>query len=258
LVDIDDASDSPHHFKFVLSPGPTMATAFVSLVEGPKEIGTMREVCATGIGYAEKIGEVLNNQGGAALIMDYGNDYPMGFTLQGIFHHRFTESPLEKPGEVDLSTFVDFSSLKKAVERFKSVKSFGPQYQCDFLHQLGMDARFAKLIQNPKLTDQQVQSLIGAYERLTHPTEMGHHYKAMVMANLPKQLTPTGFDLKIIPAKEDTPNIKSKRVATPQTESKPVDTTNTIKEGETSPLRKKTTEGTDKPNPFKNDIGIFL
>ena len=247
LVDIDDAKDSPHHFKFVLSPGPTMATAFVNLVEGKKDVGSIREVCAMGIGYVEKIGEILNNRKGGSLIIDYGNDYPMGFTLQGIYQHRFTETPLEKPGEVDLSTFVDFSSLRKAVEKFKNVKVYGPQYQADFLHQMGMDARFAKLLQNPKLSPEQVTSMITAYERLTHPTEMGHHYKAMALAHLPSnKLTATGFDINLIPKREATPNMKSQRVAPTPT------IIHGNKEGETSRI---------KPSDKKTvpaDVGMFI
>lgn len=225
-----------------------MATTFVSLVEGPKEIGTIREVCAMGIGYAERIGEILHNRKGASLIIDYGNDYPMGFTLQGIYHHGFTHSPLEKPGEVDLSTFVDFSSLKKAVERFKSVRVYGPQYQSDFLHQLGMDTRFAKLLQNPKLSDEQVEAMIKSYERLTHPTQMGHHYKAMCMVNMPSKQPPTGFEINIIPTKEETPNILSKRIPMSSIDSSKSEST-IKKEGETSPIKKRTVVKSDT-NPY--------
>ncbi|KAG2379565.1 hypothetical protein C9374_006682 [Naegleria lovaniensis] len=253
LVDIDDSKESPNHFKFVLSPGPTMATTFVSLVEGKKEIGTIREVCAMGVGYAERMGELLHNRKGASLIIDYGNDYPMGFTLQGIYQHGFTQSPLDKPGEADLSTFVDFSSLKKAVEKFKTVRVYGPQYQSDFLHQLGMDTRFAKLLQNPKLSDEQAEAMIQSYERLTHSTQMGHHYKAMCMMNMPSKQPPSGFEMNIVPSKEETPNILSKRVSMPTINpaTSPLNSESIIrKEGETSPIKKKA--------PVKTDTSPFI
>ncbi|KAL9656741.1 hypothetical protein ABK040_003008 [Willaertia magna] len=259
LIDIDDSKETKNHFKFVLSPGPTMATAFVHLTEGPKEIGAKREVNAMGIGYTERICEILKNRGGSALIIDYGNDCPMGFTLQGIEGHKFTDSPLDKPGEVDLSTFVDFSSLKTVAKKFTNIKIHGPQYQSDFLHQLSMDTRFAKLLQNPKLSDEQIENLIGAYERLTNPKEMGHHYKAMVLSNLPYGVNPTGFDSYSEPSKEAFKEFESKESGLEKLTTTMNDSTTSgsspSKLGPTSPLKKQDKKGKKE---LKGNASIFL
>jgi NADH dehydrogenase [ubiquinone] 1 alpha subcomplex assembly factor 7 len=65
--------------------------------------------------------EILSNQSGAALIIDYGKATKSNFTLRGIRKHEFV-NVLEKPGEVDLSVDVDWDELKTQITQKKNRK----------------------------------------------------------------------------------------------------------------------------------------
>ena len=69
------------------------------------------EVSAQSIATAASIAERVGKEGGAALIIDYGQDLPLESSLQAIKGHRFVH-PLSRPGEADLSCHVDFSALR--------------------------------------------------------------------------------------------------------------------------------------------------
>ena len=51
------------------------------------------------------------NQGGAALLIDYGRDRPYLASLQAIKQHQFC-GLLEQPGLADLSARVDFAAIR--------------------------------------------------------------------------------------------------------------------------------------------------
>ena len=60
--------------------------------------------------------EKNGGRGGAAIAIDYGDEGPLGDTLEAIKDHKFVENPLESPGECDLSAHVDFGALRGVVE----------------------------------------------------------------------------------------------------------------------------------------------
>jgi len=198
LVDVNDDEDSdrPEHFKFVLAPSSTFANLLTGLSNVEAKIGNKLEISPVAMGIMENIGLKLSKQKGAALIIDYGNDESMGFTLQGIKRHTFTNSPLELPGQVDLSVFIDFSCLKNAVKKFahSGVATWGPQNQNHFLYQMGIDVRLMQILRNPEIDDEMQKRIVGAYERLIDKDGMGSQYKVLCVSS-PASICPAGFDI---------------------------------------------------------------
>jgi len=118
LVDVDFSEDGPHFFRFVLSPGSTPAAhAFLSprqtlagegqaplvipenmaaqsdvrhsMGEYTPQDGDRVEVCGAALALAEEMGKRLAEDGGAALLVDYGEDGTLSETLQGVKDHEF-------------------------------------------------------------------------------------------------------------------------------------------------------------------------
>jgi len=131
----------------------------------------------------------LKKQGGTALFMDYGHVLPAGGdTLQALRTHRFV-SPLESPGEVDITAHVDFSNIVSlATEAGLSVH--GPAGQGTFLTTLGIYAR-AKILMKTA-SEQQRVDLHAALHRLTAPEAMGDLFKVVAICEDPA-ITPAGF-----------------------------------------------------------------
>jgi SAM-dependent MidA family methyltransferase len=110
--------------------------------------------------------------GGAALVIDYGyaGSAP-GETLQAVRDHRF-QSPLEAPGEADLTAHVDFERLAAAA-RAEGALVRGPVGQGAFLCALGIEARAAAL--RPKAG----VAADAALRRLTGDEAMGSLFKVI-------------------------------------------------------------------------------
>ncbi len=74
LVDIDPSSGG--QFRFVVAPGPTMAsTAYASLLPPPTAECEWCEVCPEGLVVVKEMAErIIEVGGGAALIADYGEE----------------------------------------------------------------------------------------------------------------------------------------------------------------------------------------
>lgn len=71
------------------------------------------EISSQAIAAAEALAKRVAKQGGAALIIDYGQDSIQSNSLRAIKDHNFTD-PLSQPGKADLSCWVDFSALRWA------------------------------------------------------------------------------------------------------------------------------------------------
>ena len=87
MVDVAEA-DSPHHLRFVLSPGPTAAAKIClrkelipDLPDKPKEWQGV-EVSPEAWLAAQEIAKRVYATKGAALLIDYGNDGHASDTLQ--------------------------------------------------------------------------------------------------------------------------------------------------------------------------------
>ncbi|ORY52002.1 DUF185-domain-containing protein [Rhizoclosmatium globosum] len=182
MVDTDDSSSTPHNFRYILSPGPTKAS--ITLLKDPRYLrfkeGSRIEVSPDCYTYAHKIGERIKEDGGFALIADYGKNLIMSDTMRGIQSHKFV-SALSKPGDSDLTADVDFSFLAKAFID-TGVKSYELMNQGDFLRSMGIVQRLQVLM---KVADAaKRKDLASSYERLVGPSGvngMGEIYKFMAV-----------------------------------------------------------------------------
>ena len=135
----------------------------------------MIETSAAASAVMGEIAQRLKDQGGAALIIDYGSfELRAGSTLQAIRAHEKVD-PLAHPGEADLTAHVDFELLKDvAVSHGADV--MGVQMQGDWLRQMGIDTRYEALQRkNPA----EVDKLKRQYDRLVDDGQMGLLFKVL-------------------------------------------------------------------------------
>ena len=152
------------------------------------EEGAIFELCPGQEALGRQIGARLATDGGAALLIDYGRDGPdFSDTLQALSQHR-KQSPLENPGEADLTVHVDFPAVAQAA-RSSGSASAPILTQGEFLTRLGIGARAERLIRShPDRADQIGRQL----QRLTDPAEMGTLFKVLCLHE--PGLQPPGFE----------------------------------------------------------------
>jgi SAM-dependent MidA family methyltransferase len=110
-----------------------------------------------------KIATRVREDGGAALIIDYGHTRSdAGDTFQAIARHSFTD-PLKNPGQADVTAHVDFEALGRAAEDV-GAKVHGPVTQGEFLKRLGIETRAVTLM--AKATNEVSEDIAGALKRL--------------------------------------------------------------------------------------------
>ena len=110
-----------------------------------------------------KIASRVRDQGGAALIIDYGHmRSEAGDTFQAIARHSFTD-PLKAPGQADVTAHVDFEALARAAEDV-GARVHGPVTQGDFLKRLGVETRAVALM--AKASHEVSEDIAGALKRL--------------------------------------------------------------------------------------------
>jgi SAM-dependent MidA family methyltransferase len=113
---------------------------------------------------AMKIARRVRDNGGAALIIDYGHlRSDAGDTFQAIARHAFAD-PLKNPGLADLTAHVDFQALARAAEDV-GARVHGPVAQGDFLRRLGIETRAVTLM--AKASHEVSQDISEALKRLT-------------------------------------------------------------------------------------------
>lgn len=144
--------------------------------------GDLVEICPTLPGIVSTLASRIETEGGAALIIDYGDWQSLGETWQAISGHDTTD-PLAAPGQADLTAHVDFAEIARHAgpATYSRLTSQGV-----FLERLGITARAQTLAKS--LTGTALQSHVKAHRRLTHPAEMGDLFK--VMSIYPATATP--------------------------------------------------------------------
>lgn len=116
---------------------------------------------------------------GLALIIDYGyqaevlySAHRLEGTLRAYRGQRVSDDPFVDPGEVDLTTHVDFSALERAGVR-AGLAPAGFTNQGDFLAHLGMGVFLVDLQQEPGITTEDYLSAKAAIFRLIEPGGLG-------------------------------------------------------------------------------------
>ncbi len=119
----------------------------------------------------------LARHGGAMLVIDYGYSGPAaGDTLQAVKAHRFAD-PFADPGEVDLTTHVDFAALADAAAPTSATVS-AVATQGDWLQRLGIDARLQSLA---AAAPGRADELKVQRDRLVAADAMGKLFKVMAI-----------------------------------------------------------------------------
>ena len=151
--------------------------------------GDLVETCEAAPRIVQDISTRIARHGGAALLIDYGDWRSLGDTLQALQNHAPVD-PLATPGQADLTAHVDFEVLAQAATQAGCKHSrLAPQGV--FLERLGITARGQALAKG--LSGAQLENLIYAHRRLTHPEEMGNLFK--VLGLFPAQgMPPPGLE----------------------------------------------------------------
>ncbi len=145
----------------------------------PSVLGAIREISPEALAYATWLGRRLGQQGGAALLIDYGyRDSACGDTLQALkAHHR--RDVLHEPGEADITAHVDFAALAQAASG-AGARVYGPVEQGFFLRALGIEKRATRLME---ASPAHAAMVAAGLRRLTDPDAMGSLFKAMAIAD---------------------------------------------------------------------------
>ena len=121
----------------------------------------------------------LAEQGGAALIIDYGHDRSgFGDTFQAMRGHAPAD-PLAAPGTVDLTSHVDFAALTRTARGTGATVS-PCSTQGAFLLAMGLLERAGRLGANRPASEQ--ERISGEVERLAGPDAMGTLFKVLALA----------------------------------------------------------------------------
>jgi NADH dehydrogenase [ubiquinone] 1 alpha subcomplex assembly factor 7 len=160
-------------FSFVDGPSVPLSIVPANLQNAP--VGSIIESCPDGVDIMRQLCQRLGEQGGAALIIDYGYAGPaIGDTLQSVSNHAFA-NPLQSPGEQDLTAHVDFTTLA-AMGELCGLAVYGTEDQGLWLMRLGLAERAAALaLADP---ERSAETMAGS-RRLSAPDEMGRLFRVM-------------------------------------------------------------------------------
>lgn len=137
--------------------------------------GTMIESCPAAAAVMGDLAQRLAQQGGAALIIDYGQtELRAGSTVQALKGHQKVDV-FAHPGEADITAHVDFEQLQN-VARQHGADVMGVQMQGEWLRQMGIDTRLEALQRrNPREADK----LKRQRDRLVESSQMGTLFKVL-------------------------------------------------------------------------------
>ncbi len=151
--------------------------------------GEIYEIAPDRTRYVKKCAEIINQNSGVALLIDYGHTKTHhGDTLQTIRNHEYSEL-LSHIGDSDITAHVDFETTAKAAQN-AGVKTTRTITQAEFLNALGGQIRCNTLTKAAK-SQKQVLQIQGGYRRLTDKNEMGDLFKALCFYK--GAITPAGF-----------------------------------------------------------------
>ncbi|XP_046669468.1 protein arginine methyltransferase NDUFAF7, mitochondrial [Homalodisca vitripennis] len=172
LIDIDE--NNPNQFRYVISRMPTPAsTVFVK----KEELRDHVEICPRAGVIAQQLAQRLEEDGGIALIADYGHSGEKTDTFRAFKKHELHD-PLIAPGSADLTADVDFRFLKDAVS--DKLVSYGPVTQREFLLRMHVEKRLEMLLNSCKSEDER-NSLKSGFHMMTDEDKMGQCFKFLAL-----------------------------------------------------------------------------
>ena len=168
----------PDGDRFACTAGSQPMDAAVPETRRQAELGTIIETCPGAAATVYEVAGRLNEQGGAALFIDYGHDAVRdGSTLQAVRDHLKVD-PFVSPGEADLTAHVDFATLA-AIAQSRGCRWLGTVPQGRWLRDLGIDARAQTLAER---APQHAAAIEAAKDRLVAEGQMGLLFKVMGLA----------------------------------------------------------------------------
>ena len=117
-------------------------------------------------------------------MIDYGNISGIGDTLQAVHKHKF-KSVLEKPGQSDLSSHVNFRLLKEIALK-KNLYVSPVKEQRNFLLELGIKERLKSLTKN--VNSAIAETVNSEIKRLIDPDKMGSLFKVIAITKTKRHL----------------------------------------------------------------------
>jgi NADH dehydrogenase [ubiquinone] 1 alpha subcomplex assembly factor 7 len=178
--------------RLVLAPGRHRSPSEILIPEDLRftaPTGSVVEVSPASVSIMHAIAERLEQEGGAALVIDYGHiEHRTGATLQSVRRHERHDF-LTDPGTADLTAHVDFATLAATAHAHTAVH--GPVTQGALLQNLGIELRARQL--QSHATEAQRQAIEAARRRLIDPAEMGTLFKVLAVCDR-ALAAPPGFD----------------------------------------------------------------
>jgi NADH dehydrogenase [ubiquinone] 1 alpha subcomplex assembly factor 7 len=178
--------------RFVLAPSPHPSPSEILIPEPLRftaPVGSVAEVSPASVSTMRTIAERIEQDGGAALLIDYGHAaHRTGATLQAVRRHERHDF-LTDPGTADLTAHVDFAMLAAMAHPHAVV--YGPVTQGDFLGNLGIELRARQL--SSRATEAQRGAIEAAKRRLIDPAEMGTLFKVLAVCDH-DLAAPPGFE----------------------------------------------------------------
>ena len=182
-------SEDETKLDFTLGRTPPPASLGLPDVADCEE-GDIFEISFAGRDFAAELCAALAEQGGHALIIDYGHMRSgLGDTFQAVRRHQYWP-PLAAPGRADITAHVDFEALSRIAIDNGAV-AHGPVSQGRFLERLGLNIRVEMLCKgkSPAKID---EIRTGAY-RIAAPDKMGEIFKVLCLSS-PSLPAPAGFE----------------------------------------------------------------
>ncbi len=155
----------------------------------PLQEGLIWEYSPKSLSIIKDIVLYIEKNKGSALIIDYGDD-GYGNTLQAVKDHKKV-SPLSSCGDIDITTHVNFTALKKSLSK-SSISIFGPKDQGIFLKNIGIYTRAQNLTRIAKTAEERSSLFSGLY-RLTAPSQMGKLFKVLALVDTNRKGKISGF-----------------------------------------------------------------
>ena len=138
--------------------------------------GDILEVSPAREAFVQECCQVISEQGGALLFIDYGYAQPaFGETFQALKNHQYVDV-LEMPGEADLTSHVDFYTMKEVITA-AGLDVYGPTTQGEYLNRLGLQIRADRL--KSKASPDEARDIDLACHRLSGAREMGQLFKVI-------------------------------------------------------------------------------